>query len=46
MKCAYEGFDYRKIPQQYLDSNILIISRDKAHLFMRSGPLIFNWSPL
>lgn len=22
MKCNYEGFDYRKIPQQYLDTNI------------------------
>lgn len=22
MKCTYEGFDYRKIPQEYLDSNI------------------------
>lgn len=22
MKCTYEGFDYRNIPQEYLDSNI------------------------
>ena len=22
MKCTYEGFDYRKIPQHYLNSNI------------------------